>query len=299
MRLTLESLEVLDAIDRKGSFAAAADSLYKVQSKVSYTVRKLEEDIGVRLFYKEGRRSVLTPAGRVLLEQGRELLQAAESIVENTRQTASGWESSLSIAVDSVLDSSRLYPLLEEFDRLNPTIEINLYEEVLGGSWEAVSEGKANLVIGAPEVPINHQGLEIARIGEVEWVFAVSKGHPLARKNILTEADIQPYRAVVVRDSSKHLPPLTRRVFYKQAHVIVPTVADKIQAQIAGVGVGFLPELRIQHFLESGELIKLEVDDAVGSSSFSPLHIAWKKANHGKALKWFCDKLLSAPTLLL
>ena len=66
--LTLEALEVIDAIDKQGSFAAAADSLFRVQSKVSYTVRKLEEDIGVTLFEKVGRRAVLTPAGKVLLE---------------------------------------------------------------------------------------------------------------------------------------------------------------------------------------------------------------------------------------
>lgn len=288
MRLTLEALEVLDAIDRKGSFAAAADSLYKVQSKVSYTVRKLEEDIGVPIFIKEGRKSVLTPAGKVLLEQGRALLDAAKTVVENTRQTALGWESSLCIAVDSVLDMSRLYPLLEAFDEIHPEIEISLFEEVLGGSWEAVMEGKASLIIGAPEIPINSQGLEIKHVGDVNWVFAVSKHHPLAKKTILTEADIQQYRAVIVRDSSKHLPPLSRRVFDKQAQIIVPTVEAKIQAQVAGRGIGFLPEFRIQNFLKRGDLVKVAFNEAVGSS---PLHIAWKKNNNGKALKWFADKL--------
>ena len=50
--LSLEAFEVLDAIDRRGSFAAAADSLYRVPSAVSYTVQKLEQDLGVVLFKK-------------------------------------------------------------------------------------------------------------------------------------------------------------------------------------------------------------------------------------------------------
>ena len=55
--ISLEALQVIDAIDRKGSFAAAAAALYKVPSAVSYTVQKLEQDLGVTIFIKEGRRS--------------------------------------------------------------------------------------------------------------------------------------------------------------------------------------------------------------------------------------------------
>ena len=100
--LSLEALEVLDAIDRKGSFAAAAAALYRVPSAITYSVGKLEEDLGVTLFRREGRRSVLTPAGQVLLEQGRELLEAAERLVETTRQVERGWESTLAITLDSI-----------------------------------------------------------------------------------------------------------------------------------------------------------------------------------------------------
>ena len=49
-RLTLEGLEVLDAIDRKGSFAAAAAALYRVPSKITYTINKMEDELGVSLF---------------------------------------------------------------------------------------------------------------------------------------------------------------------------------------------------------------------------------------------------------
>ena len=48
--VTLEALEILDAIDRKGSFAAAANALYRVPSAITYNVQKLEEDLGVVLF---------------------------------------------------------------------------------------------------------------------------------------------------------------------------------------------------------------------------------------------------------
>lgn len=90
--LTLESIRVLDAIDRRGSFAAAADELGKVPSALSYTVQKLEDELDAMLFDRSGHRTKFTPAGRMLLERGRVLLEAAEHLVGETRALARGWE---------------------------------------------------------------------------------------------------------------------------------------------------------------------------------------------------------------
>lgn len=147
--ITLEALEVLDAIERKGSFAGAANALYRVPSAISYTVQKLEDDLGVKLFRREGRRSLLTPAGSLLLEQGRELLIAAENLAELTRQVDSGWESTLNIAIDSILEFEPYYKVINDFYQVKPDIEINLHEEVLGGTWEAVLDGRVDLALGA------------------------------------------------------------------------------------------------------------------------------------------------------
>ena len=88
--LTLEAIRVLDAIDRRGSFAAAADELGKVPSALSYTVQKLEDELDAMLFDRSGHRTKFTPAGRMLLERGRVLLEAAEHLVGETRALARG-----------------------------------------------------------------------------------------------------------------------------------------------------------------------------------------------------------------
>ena len=80
MRLTLDALLVLDAIERKGSFAAAAHELHRVPSAVTYTVHKLEQDLDVPLFDRRGHRAKLTTAGRELLDEGSHLLRAAGEI---------------------------------------------------------------------------------------------------------------------------------------------------------------------------------------------------------------------------
>jgi DNA-binding transcriptional LysR family regulator len=288
-RLSLEGLEVLDAIDRKGSFAAAAAALYRVPSKVTYTINKMEDELGVTLFRKEGRRSVLTPAGRLLLEQGRELLDAAERLVENTRQVDRGWESSLSIALDSVLEFDCLEPHLKGLYELQPDIEINIHEEVLGGSWEAVKERRVDLVIGAPDVDTSTQGLVVEELMRVQWVYAVAPTHPLTEHTQpIAQQDLIEYRAVVVRDSSRKLPALTLRVFDKQPLLRVASIQQKIEAQRLGYGVGFLPRFRVENLLQRGELIALDMDDPYPDTS---LNMVWKSNNTGKALTCLVDSL--------
>ena len=107
--ITIEALLVLDAIDHRGSFAAAAEQLNKVPSALSYIVQKLEEQLGVTLFEKQGRRSVLTVAGKHLLDEGRKVLANVNSLSEQTRTIANGWESKIRIAVDSIFDTSKLF----------------------------------------------------------------------------------------------------------------------------------------------------------------------------------------------
>src|SRR3569623_1189253 len=110
MNLTLESLRILDAIDRKGSFAAAALALDRVPSALTYTVRKLEEDLDVLLFDRRGHRAKLTPAGQELLSEGRNLLRAADELEQRVKRTATGWETELRIVMDSIIPFDAVMP---------------------------------------------------------------------------------------------------------------------------------------------------------------------------------------------
>lgn len=287
--ITLDALEVLDAIDRKGSFAAAANELYRVPSAVSYTIQKLEQDLAVTLFRKEGRKSVLTEAGKVLLEQGRDILDATERLAVATKTTHSGWEPVFNIAIDSILSFDFVYPLISKFYDLQPDSEINLYEEVLGGALEAITSGRADLVIGAGDDPGAGLGVKSKVIQQIEWVFTVAPGHPLSQAPLpLSQQLIEQHRFVVVRDSSRNHAPQSRRIFSKRPVLSVPSISEKIRALSFGLGVGFLPAHRVRECLEQGVLVALPVEQQIPADS---INIAWKTGNKGKVLRWFIDEL--------
>jgi DNA-binding transcriptional LysR family regulator len=262
--ITLDALEVLDAIERKGSFAGAANDLYRVPSALSYTVQKLEQDLDVILFRKEGRKAVLTEAGKVLLEQGRELLAAAERLAIATKKTHSGWEPVFNLAIDSLLNFDFIYPLIARFYELQPDIEINIFEEVLGGAGEAISSGRADLVIGAGAESTPGQNIKYRTIQQIEWVFAVAPGHDLTKAPLpLSQELIEQHRFVVVRDSSRNQAPQSRRIYSKRPVLSVPSITEKISALSSGLGVGFLPAHRIQAVIGQGLLVALPVANPI------------------------------------
>ena len=95
MGLSLEAIAVLDAIDRRGSFAAAAVELDRVPSAITYTVRRLEESLDALLFDRRGKRARFTPAGRELLANGRRLLAEASALESRIHRISTGWEADL------------------------------------------------------------------------------------------------------------------------------------------------------------------------------------------------------------
>ena len=289
---SLEALAVLDAIDRRGSFAAAADELGRVPSAVTYTVRRLEDALDVLLFDRRGHRARLTPAGRELLAAGRQLLEDAERAAQRVRRVATGWESELAIAVDAIVPRSRVWPLVAAFDAHctsegAPRTRLELAREVLGGTWDAVADGRADLAIGATGEPPPGGGWRTRRIAEVELVFAVAPSHPLAaRRRPLAEAEIAAHRAVVAADTSRRLPARSVGVLSGQDALVVPDFDAKFEAQLAGLGVGFLPLPLAAPHLASGALVARDTEAPRG---VAPLHVAWREARPGRALAWWIE----------
>lgn len=287
--ITLDALRVLDAIDRKGSFGAAAEALFRVPSALSYTVQKLESDLGISLFDRSKQRAQLTAAGRMLLEQGRQLLQTAGAIEEAVQQLESGWETQLRIAVDTVLPLAPLLQQINAFNLLDKRVAITIGEEVLGGTWDALIAERCDLALGASgDLP---KGIfEYRLMGEVEFVFAVAKEHPLRlHKGPVDAAAISAFPTVIIADSSLSAPGRSSGLLESRQIIRVANAAAKIQAQVLGVGVGFLPRHLIQKEIAAGDLIVL--DCSVPRPNI-PLYIAWRKGNKGKALEWFAEACL-------
>lgn len=280
--ISIEALQVLDAIDKRGSFAAAAEQLNKVPSALSYIIQKLEEQLGVTIFVKQGRRSVLTPAGSHLLVEGRKVLTAIEQISNQTKTIANGWEPKINIAVDSILDIRSIYQKLSVFLNEHPDVEIAISEEVMKGGWEALISDKVDLLIGAPNPTPNHQGISSRLYQSLDNILVASPKHPLVRSNKEITAELlKSYRTVVVRDSVKFDIARSTNLIENSKHFYVQSIEQKIKAIEENLGIGFLPKQRIKNLINNKKLIQLQHQLDVTNLE---LQIAWKTANRGKGL---------------
>jgi DNA-binding transcriptional LysR family regulator len=93
---------------------------------------------------------------------------------------------------------------------------------------------------------------------------------------------------VVLADTSRNLPPRTTGLLTGQDTLTVPTIRAKIDAQVAGLGVGYLPRQLAQPEIEAGLLVVKPVEEPRPSL---PTSLAWRPRDAGKALKWWVTRL--------
>jgi DNA-binding transcriptional LysR family regulator len=295
--LTLESLQLVDAIARRGSFAGAAEELGRAPSAVTYAARRLEDELDVLLFDRRGYRARLTPAGEELLREGRQLLAAAEDLRRRVQRVAKGWERELRIALDSLIPFARLLPLLEAFCGTAPT-QLKITHEVLGGTWDALVAGRCDLAIGASAgTPAagHGAGCRARHFGDVQFVFAVAPGHPLAAAAApLSAAQMRAHRQIVVGDTSQQLAPRTVGLLGAADSITVPSMTDKIAAQAAGLGAGYVPLHLVRGHLARGELVEKATEAEREHGEKMALFVAWRADARGKAIAWWLAQLNEA-----
>ncbi|MFC4158523.1 LysR substrate-binding domain-containing protein [Chitinimonas lacunae] len=289
MRISLDALIVLDTIDRKGSFAAAATELHRVPSAITYAIQKLEQDLDLLIFDRSGHRARLTPAGQELLREGRPLIEAATALEARVKRVATGWEPELRIAVGDLLNFHALLDSVAAFDRSGGETRLRFSHEAYGGVWDALHTGRVDLAIGAPGEMPSGGGFRSQPCGSIDFLLVVAPHHPLASEpQPLTLERVRSFRAVVVSDSSRSLAPRTSGLLTGQPTLTVATQQDKLAAQLAGLGVGYIPRRLAAPHLAAGSLVELQTDEPRDSVQ---LYLAWPAKARGNALRWFIDHL--------
>ncbi|HEY0956032.1 MAG TPA: LysR family transcriptional regulator [Roseateles sp.] len=286
--LSDDEIQLMEAIGASGSLTRAAASLGKAPSTVSYTLRQIEGRFDALLFDRRRYRLQLTPAGALLVREATRLRDDMQRLTRRVTQVARGWEDRLWVVTDEIIEFDSLLPVIQDFDALDSGVGLRVTHEVLGGTWEALAEGRGDLVIGATNEPPPGLGIQWRELGEMRWVYAVSPRHPLAKvKGALTAAQMQEHRAVVVADTSRRNDGRAYGHGAGQARLAVPSMAAKIAAQRAGLGVGWLPEARVASLLKRGELVAKTV---VVPREPNTLYVGWR-AGDGRALAWWLERL--------
>jgi DNA-binding transcriptional LysR family regulator len=297
--LTPDAFALVQSVVEHGSFAGAARALGLVPSAVTYRIRQLEDALDVLLFDRSSRQARLTAAGNELLCAGQQLLQDIDAMAHRVKRVATGWEAEFTIAIDTVLSPSTMMELAESFYTLRPTTRLRLRDEALAGTLEALTTGRADLALGVVVEPGTTAGVQSHDLGDLRFVYAVAPHHPLASvPEPIPDEVLLKHRAIAVSDSAlQRGTALTMGLLPGQDVLTVSNMRSKVDAQVRGLGGGFLPEPLARPYLDSGRLVAREIQRHPPRSL--RLSYAWHTGGNvgaGRALQWWLEQLESPTT---
>lgn len=298
MRITLDSLETLDAIARCGSFAAAAKSLRKAQSAVSYGVRQLEEALGVAVFDRRGHRAVLTPAGEMVLAEGRALLTRARRIETLAARFEEDWEPRIEAVIDGILPMDSIMRALRRMTSEGVPTNIQIKVEFLGGVQDRFERDRADLMLVKDY--LRSDALIEHPLPDVEVVLVAAADHPLVGADTpsVSLADLHRHVELTVHDSSESKRLVDARVFGGPRVFFLSDFNTKKQALLMGLGFGWMPTYLVEGELASGALV--EVPYTGGSRyTFTPMLVHPRDRPLGRAGKLLLELLTTPATAAL
>ncbi|MGZ3460219.1 MAG: LysR family transcriptional regulator [Archangium sp.] len=253
MRISLDAIETLEAIQETGSFASAAQRLHKVQSAVSYSIRQLEAALGVTLFDRSGHRAQLTEVGRAILDEGRLLLTRARRLETLAARFQDRWEPRLEVVIDGILPVQPILQVLKRMaDEAVPT-RMQVKVEFLGGVQDRFEKDRADLMLVKDYTPST--SLLPHRLPEVEAVLVASREHPLARSEASLElAELHRHVEITVHDSSESRRLINPHLFGGERVFYLSDFLTKKAAILLGLGFGWMPLYLVREELEAGSL---------------------------------------------
>lgn len=281
---------MLDAVARLGSLAAAARELHRVPSAVHYTMRGLEEAVGVVLLEREGHTVSLTAAGRRVLDEGREVLRRAQRLEQVAQSLSEGWEPELKVVVDGAWPIGTVTAVMRQLAERGVPTRLSVDVETIDGVLHRFEADQAQVMIA---LGLEDGGrLRGLPLGPLEMVLVVAPAHPLAGQPALTRDALAEHVDLVVKDSSPAYALRPREAFLGSRHVIrLSDFHAKRQALLDGVGYGWLPAHLASADLAAGRLVLLDLPEG-NRWTYQPQLITRRDEPLGRAARLFIDLLL-------
>ena len=180
--LDFQHLRTFLALARFGNFSQTGRQVALSQSAVSRHIRALEDSLGVRLFERLGRQAVLTSAGEALRTRVENLMREAESLPRLLRDLAEGVQGEVRIGASITAANSILPPLLGDYRRRYPTVELALQPDNSARVLESLARGEVDLaIVGSDALPPT--ATVLAEIPD-EVLLVAPRSHPLAGRRV-------------------------------------------------------------------------------------------------------------------
>jgi len=189
MRVDFLGLEAFLSIAERGSFQRAASHLNLSQTAISHRMRKLEEDLGVKLFARTTREVTLTRAGIDFLPKAKKAIAELEQSFDDLKQQGAKRRERLDIACLPVLAVNFLPPILSKFDKSEPRVQVRIFETPSAAVAELVQSGEVEFGLSVAQT--NRWDLEVETVSASPLVLTCPSRHALAKKRSVGWAELR------------------------------------------------------------------------------------------------------------
>lgn len=189
MHLELRHLRTIKAIHDAGGLARAADMLNITQSALSHQVKAIEDQAGMELFVRRTRPLRLSAAGLRLLRAAERILPEMDALAEEFRALRSGRSGRLHIAIECHACFDWLFPVLEQFRRAWPDVDVDIRPGLAFEAMDALLREQVDLVISSD--PEQLDGVTFHPLFDYEPTFVAARDHPLAAKPFVEAEDFR------------------------------------------------------------------------------------------------------------
>lgn len=267
--LNLYQLRILAAVVEHGSFSGAAEALGLTQPAISAQVRHLRKFAGVPLLVREGRRVVLTEAGRALYRFAEEMLGSTDALRRELEDISGGERDHILIAGPLAYVAYVLPSLLARFELQHPNLRLSVIETSSRDAIERVRSGRVDIgVVASGRVPKDLvDGLVVGHLFDDEVVIIESPKHPFEHgEEVTLEALSQIPFVGLARGEALTEAGLNRRLAAAGLPPIKPVMEFSAWAGVkdavrSGAGVAMVFRSVVQRELEQGELRVISVEE--------------------------------------
>lgn len=255
MWITLEQISCLKAISDSGSINGASEILNKAKSAVSYSISRLDEQLGFSTLDRSQYRIRLTPQGEAFLTKAQVLLDQMEELIDEVHKIASGVEMKLAMSATALYPAHRINKILKEILTQFPSTEFTFHREILSGERMLLNE---DVDIAIFESVRNSLDLDSKKIGQVELKLVIAGGHPFLKlsKKDQTLENLMSYPHIVQRSTIPNSEEIGNPKDAKRWSV--SDIDSKKELILNNLGWGRLPDHFVEAELKSKKLVHLK-----------------------------------------
>ncbi len=186
------------------SFTKAASALHVSQPSLSKAIKNLEAELGVPLFYRSSKRLELTDAGKALLANAKNVLEAFSNLTTELHDIMELKKGEIKIGIPPIIGAAFFSKLISQFKEVYPLVKITLIEVGTLKIKEGVEDGSLDIGLIC-NLPVQKDHFEVIKLLKDPLMLVVHQDHPLASKETVHFADLEHEAFILYRkDFSLH-----------------------------------------------------------------------------------------------